>query len=621
MQLKYKISITMTLFSLLILGLVSYFYGQMSYKSVLKHEKQKILEGAVESAREIKVELLSKLSNVKTISLAPIVLDSLKINNVECATDENETLQEHIQMLNERWMHAYDENDAFVKPYLNNPLALFLKEQQTAFSGVYGEIFITNSYGVLVATTGKLTTLSHAHKYWWQEAYADGKGKVFFDDRGFDASVNGYVIGIVVPIKADGEIIGILKANVNIMTTLSSAVKQYKKLNMGTLAIARTKGAIVYEESLPPLSTSVNPKILKNLQQKETGSRVIKNYNQEVLVAYAPVEMSLDDEKITFGGKPKTSGSFKGNNGEIWHTVIKYDKKLALRESRDTNINIILIGLVLTFFSFLASILIGRWISSPVEKLQQAQAELQKQEEIMVAQSRHAAMGEMISMIAHQWRQPISVIAMGANNIMADVELEMVDEKRLEIYSKDILNKTQELSKTIDDFKNFFRPDKELSNVLVEDILNDVFSVVGQSLANDDIEVTREFHNGREIQTYKRELMQVLINIVKNAKEAIDASEAKERKISIVINETKDEMLIQICDSGGGIKEEIMGNIFDPYFSTKSQNVGTGIGLYMSKTIIEKHLNGILSAYNLGSGACFEIRLPLTIETDGEHNE
>ena len=256
-----------------------------------------------------------------------------------------------------------------------------------------------------------------------------------------------------------------------------------------------------------------------------------------------------------------------------------------------------------------------------MEKLQQAQAELQKQEEIMVAQSRHAAMGEMISMIAHQWRQPISVIAMGANNIMADVELEMVDEKRLEIYSKDILNKTQELSKTIDDFKNFFRPDKELSNVLVEDILNDVFSVVGQSLANDDIEVTREFHNGREIQTYKRELMQVLINIVKNAKEAIDASEANERKISIVINETKDEMLIKICDSGGGIKEEIMGNIFDPYFSTKSQNVGTGIGLYMSKTIIEKHLNGILSAYNLGSGACFEIRLPLTIEIDGGHNE
>ncbi len=397
-------------------------------------------------------------------------------------------------------------------------------------------------------------------------------------------------------------------------------MKQYKKLNMGTLRIARTKGAIVYEESLPPLSTSVNPKILKNLQQRETGSRVIKNYNQEVLVAYAPVDMSLDDEKITFGGKPKTSGSFKGNNGEIWHTVIKYDKNLALRESRDTNINIILIGLVLTFLSFLASIFIGRWISSPVEKLQQAQAELQKQEEIMVAQSRHAAMGEMISMIAHQWRQPISVIAMGANNIMADVQLEMVDAKRLELYSKDILAKTQELSKTIDDFKNFFRSDKELHDVLVEDVLRDVFSVIGQSLVNDDIEVTKELLSTKEITTYPRELMQVLINIVKNAKEAIESSDSKERKISILVNETKDEVFIKICDSGGGIREDIIGDIFNPYFSTKSQNVGTGLGLHMSKTIIEKHLNGIITAYNLGNGACFEIRLPFSLEIDGENN-
>ena len=621
MQLKYKISITMTLFSLLILGFVSYFYSQMSYKSVLEHEKDTLVNNVLESARDIKMELLSKLSNVQTISLAPIVTDSLYMNNIKCALQGEETLQEHIQKLNTEWVLAHDEESEFIKPYLNNPLALFLKQQQDSFSGVYGEIFITNEHGVLVASTGKLTTLSHANKYWFKEAYADGKGKVFFDDRGFDASANGYVIGIVVPIKANGEIIGIIKANVNIMKTLSNTVKVYSELYKGSLKIVRTKGAIVYEESLPPLSTSVNSKILVNLQKRETGSKIIKNYNQEVLIAYAPVTVSLNGESLAFGGKVKTSSSSKGNDGETWHTVIKYDKELALQESRDTNLNIIYIGLVLTFFSFLASLVIGRWISSPIEKLQQAQLELNKQEEIMVAQSRHAAMGEMISMIAHQWRQPISVIAMGANNMMADIELDIIDKKHLELYSKDILNKTQELSKTIDDFKNFFRPEKEFSNVLVEDVLNDVFSVIGQSLVDDGISVSREFNNGKEIKTYPRELMQVLINIIKNAKEAIDSSNAKERHISIFVNELQGEILIKVCDSGGGIGDDVIGNIFNPYFSTKSQNVGTGIGLYMSKTIIEKHLNGILSAYNVGSGACFEIRLPLSIEADGEHNE
>ena len=621
MQLKYKISMVMTIFSLFIVGFVSYFYSQMSDVNVLKYEENNLIKNSVETSREIKEELLAKLAAVEMMSLAPIVSRSLEMSNVECALEDDKSLKEHIDALNKKWMLVHDENNEFVKSYLNNSLALFLKEVQKSFSGTYGEIFITNIHGALVASTGKLTTLSHAQKYWWKEAYANGAGKVFFDDRGFDISVNGYVIGIVVPVKANGKIIGILKANVNIMSGLNRIVKVYNDSNKGSLNIVRTKGNIVYKESLSPLSTSIDSEILVNLQKREIGGRIITDNGEKILVAYAPVEMSVGDKKMAFGGKVKTIASYKGNNAEIWHTVIKYDKNLALQESRETNMNIIYIGLLLTFLSFLTSLLIGRWISSPIEELQQAQEELQKQEEMMVAQSRHAAMGEMISMIAHQWRQPISTIAMGANSIMADVELEMIEEKKLKSYSKDIIDKTQELSKTIDDFRNFFRPDKELTDVLIEDILSDVFSVIGQSLANDGIEVTKEFHNGREIRTYPRELMQVLINIIKNAKEAMETTGAKERKISILVSERESELLIKICDSGGGIADDIIERIFDPYFSTKSQNVGTGLGLYMSKTIIEKHLNGIITAYNSGSGTCFEIRLPFSVEVDGGYDE
>ncbi|QOY51659.1 PAS domain S-box protein [Candidatus Sulfurimonas baltica] len=252
--------------------------------------------------------------------------------------------------------------------------------------------------------------------------------------------------------------------------------------------------------------------------------------------------------------------------------------------------------------------------------------ELKNQEEIMIAQSRHAAMGEMISMIAHQWRQPISVIAMGANNILADIELDMVDINNLAIGAKEIIRQTQELSNTIDDFRGFFRPGKTLEDILPEDVFKDAFGVIGKSLQNNNIEIIQEFHNGKKITTHSRELMQVLINILNNAKEALIESGVKERKIFISINGISNGVEITICDNAGGIKEDIINKIFDPYFSTKNQNVGTGLGLYMSKTIIEKHLGGILKVYNKHYtqesvvGACFTIELPFN-KNKGENHE
>jgi len=240
--------------------------------------------------------------------------------------------------------------------------------------------------------------------------------------------------------------------------------------------------------------------------------------------------------------------------------------------------------------------------------------ELKNKEEIIIAQSRLAAMGEMISMIAHQWRQPISVIAMDANNILADIELEMLDEETLKSGSLDILQQTQELSKTIDDFRNFFKPEQNAVSVFVEDVFKDAFSVMGKSLQNNSISVDMDIKNGTEIITFSRELMQVFINILQNAKDALLEKKPKDKKISITIRDNKNGVSIKICDNAGGIKEDILGKIFDPYFSTKSEKNGTGLGLYMSKTIIERHLYGTLTAENIENGVCFEIQLPKTIQ-------
>ena len=239
------------------------------------------------------------------------------------------------------------------------------------------------------------------------------------------------------------------------------------------------------------------------------------------------------------------------------------------------------------------------------------------QEEMMIVQSRYAAMGEMISMIAHQWRQPISVIAMDANNILVDVELDSIEKESLKTDVTDIIEQTQYLSKTIDDFRNFFKPNKLKDVISVEDVFFEALRVVDKSLLNNNIDIENIFNSSTKVEIFSRELLQVFINLLKNSKEAIEEHRDKDRKIINKISETQDDIIIEVSDNGGGVPDEIIKQIFDPYFSTKNEKNGTGLGLYMSKIIIEKHLFGTLSIENIDQGASFKIVLPKT----GEHYE
>ncbi len=244
-------------------------------------------------------------------------------------------------------------------------------------------------------------------------------------------------------------------------------------------------------------------------------------------------------------------------------------------------------------------------------------AELHEQEEIMIAQSRHAAMGEMISMIAHQWRQPISVIAMDANNIQADIELDLLDNDELVEISKDIIKQTQELSQTIDDFREFFKPNRHPDEVHIKRVIDETLAIIGKSLKNNNISLALDIDVSVKIKTFSRELMQVLINIIKNAKEAFIDKDIDKQEIKIQLISYENSIKITVCDNAGGINKEIMDEIFNPYFTTKDEKNGTGLGLYMSKTIIEKHLKGTIIAFNKNSGVCFEIKLPYDFEKKG----
>mgnify|MGYP002640652254 CR=1 FL=1 len=224
------------------------------------------------------------------------------------------------------------------------------------------------------------------------------------------------------------------------------------------------------------------------------------------------------------------------------------------------------------------------------------------------------SMGEMIGMIAHQWRQPLANIAMSANNILVDIELEMLDEETLRKESLDIINQSKKLSQTIDDFRSFFKPENDKEEILIEDTIKEVLGIIAKLLEENNILLDFNYGTEKKITTYSKELIQVLINIFINAQEALVLNGIENKKISMVIEDSIDGINLKIWDNAGGIKEDILEKIFDPYFSTKSKKDDTGLGLYMSKTIIENHLNGILRAWNLADGVCFEIYLPYNIE-------
>jgi two-component system CheB/CheR fusion protein len=172
------------------------------------------------------------------------------------------------------------------------------------------------------------------------------------------------------------------------------------------------------------------------------------------------------------------------------------------------------------------------------------------------------------------------------------------------------LFQTEHLSSTIDDFRNFFKPNKHKEFVSIKSILEDALKLLEKSFENHLISLSLHVNSDAAIMLHKRELLQVFLNILKNAKEALEHHQTEQGIISIFLEEDAESLHVKICDNGGGIAPEIIGRIFEPYFSTKNEKNGTGLGLYMSKTIVEKHLFGELKAYNHDDGACFEVILP-----------
>ncbi|MPL73540.1 Sensor histidine kinase RcsC [bioreactor metagenome] len=272
---------------------------------------------------------------------------------------------------------------------------------------------------------------------------------------------------------------------------------------------------------------------------------------------------------------------------------------LNVKEKLDRNyekyaLNILILGMILIIFLLVASGYVSIFLEN---KLKEYKKELDNKQAILYQQSKMAAMGEMIGNIAHQWRQPLSIITTATSGMVLQKQMGVLTDEFFFEASNRINASSQYLSQTIDDFRNFFIPNKEKSKVNLIEIFKKTLDLISAQFSSKDIKIIKNIE-GVEFESYENELIQALINILNNSRDELIKKD-DERFIFVDAFEKDNFINITIKDNAGGVIKENLDKIFEPYFTTKYKSQGTGIGLYMTEEIITKHLNGTICVENV----------------------
>ena len=253
-----------------------------------------------------------------------------------------------------------------------------------------------------------------------------------------------------------------------------------------------------------------------------------------------------------------------------------------------------------------------RYLNAKLEqRVSREVAQNREKDRIMAHQSRLAAMGEMLSNIAHQWRQPLNNISLIVQNLQVEYEMDVLTMDSCREYVAECMESLAYMSRTINTFTTFYQPDRVRQLFELYPAIADALSLVKEDLESHGIacEIVNEYDS--RVNGFRNEFSQVLLNLIVNSKEALLLRQPPAPKVEILCSQQGASALVTVSDNGGGIPPEIMDKIFDPYFTTKFMSQGTGVGLYMSKMIIEKHMGGRISIANSAAGAEVTIELPL----------
>jgi C4-dicarboxylate-specific signal transduction histidine kinase len=309
--------------------------------------------------------------------------------------------------------------------------------------------------------------------------------------------------------------------------------------------------------------------------------------------------------------------------------LINYDLSIAINEKNDTQkvFKIIIISsIILIFLVFLFSIVLSLFVTNNFKKLNESleknvdektkeliklnsnlekkiSKEVQqnrKKDIIMFQQARLASLGEMLNNIAHQWRQPLGSITMIIQSFQTKMQLGKLTNEFIDEKVTDALLLANNMSNTLDDFKNFFSPDKSKIKFDIETCIEHSLELSKYLLLKENIKIELVIKDKITLNNYYNEISHVFLNIISNSKDALCSNiDKNDRIIKIMVNKYKNNAIINMMDNGGGIPQEIVPKIFEPYYTTKYKSAGTGIGLYMSKQIIEKHINGSIIYKNI----------------------
>ena len=435
---------------------------------------------------------------------------------------------------------------------------------------------------------------------------------------GFEVGKNGITYRITIPlITQENEHLGVLEFGINpsyFSKELNYTMDIKSQIVVKTKYLQHLTGKKEFE-NIKEYSIIEKDPIFKNLNSK-------LNFNKSY--QYLDIE---DKNYVVFNDFNFKSFDGKGVSKiimlkDITHLVDKYNRSVFIIYGM--NLFIILIVILLFKRYSDESTRLHKTLkelnSSLEDKVAKQVKKTEKSNSLLFQKSRMAQMGEMISMIAHQWRQPLGAISTTSINLNMQIELETFDleqeqaRKEFKVYFSKGLNDidlfVQNLSSTIDDFRNFYKPNKQQDIVFFHETINKALSIIRPSLISDNIEIVEKYICNDKAKIYSNEIMQVVLNILKNSQDNFKEKNIKDPKIIISCNcSVSDKISIMLCDNGGGVSEDVIENIFDPYFSTKSEKNGTGLGLYMSKIIVEDHHNGSLKVKNMDGGVCFTIEI------------
>ncbi len=437
------------------------------------------------------------------------------------------------------------------------------------------------------------------------------KRKIILDTLETKEKQYGFEVGklkmtyrVVTPIFYNNNFLGVVEVGIE-PEYIVSKINKISKVESALLIRKQDSDIFLEKQNLKGINQYYLARGNKHFEKKIDEIDLTKKF---VNINFNGTEYLIDTDVNLFNHRDEVAAKIL-----ISYDLTSYNIKL--KELLIQNIYVVLFIILMMF------LVLNFGLNYFLKKINHLYKNIMKKDAMIMEQSKLAEMGEMIANIAHQWRQPLSVISTGASSIKIQNELGILKDDALNENLNSMVKSTKYLSQTIDDFRNFLKGDKEKINFCLRENVNKNLELLKGNLKANSIDVIFKDDNTAQVNSYPNELTQAFINIINNAKDALVSNDVEKKYIFIELQQNENDVSLLIRDNAQGIPKNVIDKIFEPYFTTKHTSKGTGLGLYMTYKIITESMNGSIYVENLTysyknqtlSGAQFTISLPRTL--------